>query len=62
MKSSQVKKITYILELDEEEATWLAAKVQNPASGYNEHNEPIQDKKMRHKFWEALRPPMVAQK
>lgn len=50
MKSNIVTDIKFILELNEFEAGWLKAAVQNPLC----KDESIQDAEMRSKIWHAL--------
>lgn len=55
MKSQRKIAITYILELNEEEASWLRGIVQNPLFDYEDlEEEPLRDKEMRLKIFDAL--------
>jgi hypothetical protein len=51
----EVKTITVVLTLTEEEASWLSDYLQN--SFCVPENEPIKDRSMRKAFWDALNPP-----
>jgi len=51
------KTINYILVLDEFEARWLKALVQNPL--YSNIEEDPQNKEMRQNFWDALNKEMM---
>ena len=42
------------LVLSESEAEWLKALVQNPIGVEDPRDEPDDNRKMRHAFWEAL--------
>jgi hypothetical protein len=55
MKATKKKKVTIILELDEEEATWLRQIMQNPINCDHPSQEEIYDGKMRKDFFEALK-------
>ena len=54
MESSSSSTRTYKLVLTEQEANWLKALVQNPIDVASPKNEPLFDKQMRIKFYEAL--------
>jgi hypothetical protein len=51
-KTEFIKKV--MLELNEQEARWLRALVQNPI-GCTPEKEPESDRNMRANFWEALK-------
>lgn len=44
-----------ILQLDEDEAQWLNAQMQNPLHGQTPEQETKEDKDMREKFFKATR-------
>lgn len=45
---------TYVLELNEEEATWLRAIMQNPLFDVGVDQEEDGDREMRRKFFDAV--------
>ena len=53
MKATRKTITTIILELNEQEADWLASLVQNPI-GVSPENEFPEDIQMRSKIWNAL--------
>lgn len=57
MKSSYTKKVVEItLVINEEEAAWLHAAMQNPINYDRPEEESTQDSTMRQKFFDATTP------
>ena len=54
MQTRTEKQIKVVLELDEEEALWLKAIVQNPVHGERPEREPVENSTMRKRFWDAI--------
>jgi len=54
MKVRIRKQLTIVLTLNEEEARWLKAAVQNPFHGKNLEEESSTDSGMRKDLWNAL--------
>jgi hypothetical protein len=55
MKHRISSKITVLLELDEKEALWLRAVMQNPLHQSDLGQEPPEDREMRSRFFEAVK-------
>lgn len=45
---------TYILELNEKEASWLKSTMQNPIHCYSPDEEGVENREMRKRFWDYL--------
>lgn len=57
IKSEWRKEVFLTLVLTEEEAHWLKCVMQNPLHGQDASDENGQDAAMRHKFFNATKPP-----
>jgi hypothetical protein len=55
MESELYQTTHFKLILNEDEARWLKAMVQNPVYGVTPSEEPKEEKEMRSKFWSALK-------
>lgn len=48
------KKQSIAMEMTQEEAEWLKELVRNPINGITVHEEEMEDRAMRRKFYEAI--------
>ena len=54
MNSTLQTRKTLILELNEEEAKWLAGNLQNPLHSFRPEEESAEDREMRLRFFHAV--------
>lgn len=57
MKVSKEQIFQITLVLNKEEATWLHSIMQNPLHGQSPDEEDTMDAVLRHRFFDATRPP-----